>query len=342
VNSPLIQSVNLRDKNAKARIFNKEKASIIVYPRIHMFSLDLSIYQGNMSSGSMGFSLLNLPIKITVSKCDVDIVDIHDEDLLHDAKELLDKFRRRFNVADQYKIQISLSENWHHVGLGLTTQIMGGIMLTVGRLSNVSLSYVDLFNLGIGQVSNLGLTALLDTGFMIEFGYEIDQNSRINIHPDLYSHTESPRGASLSIKNCPWQAIIAIPRNSQSLSGKCEEDFWSDLFPDNIESSQKISYMTLNQLIPDIITNNFNDFISALNNITNLGTKPAEEAIQHEKTKRLLSKMRRKFGFASISSLGPTIYTFAEKSVDDKDLREIQDDNFDLVCFNLSEGRKYE
>lgn len=62
-----IHSVKLDDVNVN---IERDEGSIIlnVFPRLHMFNLDLSLLSGVMKHGSMGFSLKDLPIEIRVSQ----------------------------------------------------------------------------------------------------------------------------------------------------------------------------------------------------------------------------------------------------------------------------------
>ena len=66
-------------------------------------------------------------------------------------------------------------------------------------------------------------------------------------------------------------------------------------------------------------------FLDSLRKITKIGTKPIEESIQNRNTKLLLKYVRSRNIFCSISSLGPTIYSFCKLDDDLNELSRIAD-----------------
>ena len=319
----------------------KNKVARIVYPRVHMFSFDLSLFQGNMSSGSMGFSLFNQPTIITVEKNSIDAVIGATQSIEKQIIKYITVLRKQLKKIgpdDYLRITIEIPKTFrHHTGLGLTTQITGGVVLAAAEVYGKLMSPKDLFNMGIGQVSALGINLMYHPGFIMEFGYKIDDKNSTNAHPDMYDYTESPSGSLIEIKELPWSAVIAIPKKTTSLSGEVEDDFWNNVYPDTIESSKNISYAVFNCITPALISNDFNMFIRGLILATESGTKPAEESIQNKNTLAMLKEMRDLFGFAAISSLGPAVFSFV-RSGDFEDLsKKISNENFDLFCINLNQ-----
>ncbi|MEI7918435.1 MAG: hypothetical protein WCH58_03565 [Candidatus Saccharibacteria bacterium] len=287
----------------------------------------------------MGFSLFNFPTKVSVSKSELIQITGVGTGFTNEIIKILDELKhyKKIDKTAGWNIQIDIPKDFrHHIGLGLTTQITSAVVIAAAETYGIKMDYVDLFNLGIGRVSSLGLSAIFSPGFMIEFGYKLDKNSAVNIHPDLYKHTESPSGALLRIDNFPWKAVIAIPKNLTSLSGKIEDSFWNDIFPDKVESSKDIAYAVSNYILPALISNDFDNFIKGLNIVTQSGTKPAEESIQNQNTKDMANKLREKLGFASISSLGPVIYSFTDKTYDIDTIHNLINDEFDIVLIDTN------
>jgi len=68
--------------------------------------------------------------------------------------------------------------------------------------------------------------------------------------------------------------------------------------------------------LPSLLEKNFEQFSGSINSIVKYGTKKHEKALHFEQNKLLLNQMANDFGFASVSSLGPTIYTISDKQVD--------------------------
>lgn len=324
----------------------KDKVVRTVYPRVHMFSFDLSLFQGNMSSGSMGFSLFDQPTKIIVEKNSVDKIIGATESIENQIKKYLKLLRNTLHKSDRsdcLKITIEIPNTFrHHTGLGLTTQVTGGVVLATAEVYGKIMSPKDLFNIGIGRVSALGINLIYNPGFIMEFGYKIDETNTVNAHPGLYVHNESPSGSLLNINELPWSAVVAIPKSTISLSGNIEDDFWSNLYPDTIKSSREISYAVFNYITPALISNDFNLFIEGLVLATETGTKPAEESIQNLDTKAMLDEMREVFGFAAISSLGPAIFSFVRTGDFENLANKINNKDFDLVAINLNKpGESY-
>lgn len=336
-----IKSINQSNSSYLDAGRRKDKVVRVVYPRVHMFSFDLSLFQGNMSSGSMGFSLFNQPTIITVEKSATDTIIGATPSIEKQITKYVSSLRKTLGntTAKGYlKIIIDIPSTFrHHTGLGLTTQITGGVVLAAAEVYGKVMSPKDLFDLGIGQVSALGINLMYNPGFIMEFGYKIDNNSTVSAHPDLYDYKESPSGSVLEIKELPWSAVIAVPKTTTSLSGTIEDDFWNDIYPDTIESSKTISYAILNYVIPGLISNDFDMFIKGLVLATESGTKPAEESIQNNETKVMLAEMRNVFGYAAISSLGPAIFSFVRTGDFNNFATKINSDNFDLFCINLNQ-----
>ena len=293
-----------------------------------------------MSSGSMGFTLFTQPTLVTVEKAEKDEIIGISAAIQNKIVKHLGLLRSTIqeDTAQQYlKIIVALPQEFrHHTGLGLTTQITGAAILAAGEIYGKSLSPKDVFNLGIGQVSALGLSLLYNPGFLLEFGYKVDETNNVSAHPKLYEHNESPTGSLLEVQGLPWSAVVAIPKEITSLSGKMEDAFWNKIFPDNVESSQQISYAVLTYIIPAVMSNDFDNFIKGLALATRTGTKPAEESIQDIATQQMLQEMRDVFGFAAVSSLGPALFSFVKNIEFESLSRQIDNKNFDLYRIPLT------
>jgi beta-RFAP synthase len=325
-----IESVQLSSK--------KRRKALKVYPRLHLFSLDLSLLSGHLKSGSMGISLVDFPIKITVTKSKKDVF-ICDHLSLDDLDNVLsmDRLRDLLRVNDNWRIVIHGNENIlkSHVGLGISTQLAVGILRACANTSGTFVEIDDIFKLGVGHVSALGLKLAFSPGFMLETGYDVVESQHGELlHPELCHEYELPEKSALKITRCCWYLIYAVPKRHTSLSAKIEEDFWQDIFPDTKESSYQISYDLLNYVIPGLVVDDYQKFLIGMKKVTSVGTKPMEESIQSEVTKKLLMVLRKEFGFATVSSIGPTIYAFAEANPEEK-LALLTDEHYDLFYMKL-------
>lgn len=274
------------------------RRKLVVYPRVHCFSLDLSEKYGFMKHGSFGFSIDSLPITIEVNKsthddlrCDIDIKSI-------DKRIDFDDLRDKLGVNDNWSVEVRGGSQLvrNHVGIGISTQLGGGIMLACAKVSGMNLGADDLFEMGIGSTSTLGLKLLMRPGMVVETG--LVKKGRLST--TVYN-----------ISSFPFFTIVAIPKHSISVSGQMEDDFYDRILPDADDVPDRIAYEVFERMLPAICEKNFDLFMDAVSVACRLGTKPAEEAIQSRETIGELNRLRSLFGFAAISSLGPTIYSFS-------------------------------
>lgn len=287
------------DRHAKVRRLENGSYSMTVYPRVHMFSLDLSDFSGHVRHGSMGLSLKQMPITITATATDSDCACPFLGALDLDSQANLDELRKYIDKTDHYSIDLKgVSSNMCHVGLGMSTQILGAMLICCAKVSGVDLKIRDLYNLGVGHTSTLGLSLLFNPGFILEMGLFNGCSS------------DKPSGVVYDIHNEQFYSIAVIRHGAKSLSGAIEDSFWDKLLPDNPMSSKSIAYSVLEDVLPGIIGDDFPLLCRGINDITNRGTKPAEENIQSSDTKSLLAKIRSLTPIAAVSSMGPTIYAF--------------------------------
>lgn len=301
-----------------------------------MFSLDLSLVNGNMKSGSMGFSLKNLPVRISIQNSEDSSLKIKTSsslisaELLNNINKICNLFEKQNNIKPNIEIAIALPKQFrHHTGLGLTTQILGGLVYLLYDFFELDFSIDSLLHYNIGAVSALGSQLIFNPGWIIEKGYRKDSSGK-SLHPEFYAYGETFEKHIDKFEAPGWFAIIAIPKDGESLSAEPEEEFWRNIFPDNSKNSFDIIYEVFMNLAPAIKELDFTRFINTLNIITSVGTKPFEEKIQNNKTKEALSILRKEYGFASISSLGPTIYSFSKN---DKNTPKI--DGFEIIAIDL-------
>lgn len=311
-----------------------KKVAITVYPRIHMFSLDLSLKNGNMKSGSMGFSLKSSPIRIAVAKSSKRTIKISqkNQNLLEKLEEICAKFQKNQMIDSNFEIKIDAPKYFrNHIGLGLTTQVLGGVLYCLHNLFEIHFDVDYLLKYNVGRVSALGSQLIFNPGWILEKGYKIDKTGE-PLHPEFYEYGEFFEKSIEKLRAPNWFAIIAIPELDESLSNKLEDEFWDNIFPDRKKNSLEIIYETFMNLLPAIQESDFERFIQCLRKITAIGTKPCEEAIQSKTTKNALKILRNNYNFASVSSLGPTLYAFSKHNENVPKLK-----GFDVITINLGE-----
>ena len=335
-----MEIINTKDTEPEYILFDSS-VELVVYPRIHMFTFDLSLISGILKHGSLGYSLKNMPIKIIVRKA----IKIKEDKVFSkngrlqvdnlDFKVDLQKLREYIKSEDHYIVEIESGEYVReHTGLGISTQILGGIYLCCAKLSGVSIKINDLFNLGIGHYSALGLNLLFNPGMIFEMGVKpSDKKNGLIINPTLSKKHETVANTVIKVNDFPFYTIVAIPKEADSISGEYEVDFWSQSLPDKNEDSYKIIYNVFERIIPGIVELDFDTFIYAIKENIKLGSKPLEEKVQSAQTKLVLEEFRREFGFAAISSLGPALYSFSEKDPSDV-LRKINTKDYTIFAYD--------
>lgn len=315
----IIEIINTKDTEP-GYLLSETSVGLVVYPRVHMLTFDLSLISGILKHGSFGYSLKNMPIKIIVKKTNrskKDEVFSNKGKLLVknlDFEVNFNKLRKYIKSEDYYTVEIESGEfTREHTGLGISTQILGGIYLCCAKLSGVSLQISDLFILGIGHYSTLGLNLLFNPGMIFEMGVEsADKNNGLIVNPKLSKKYEKPSNTLYKISNFPFYIVVAIPKTDKSISGEYEIDFWNNSLPDRNQDSYKIVYNVFENIIPSIIGRNFEVFAKYLNENIKLGSKPLEEKVQSARVKSVLNTMRNVFDFAAVSSLGPALYAFSK------------------------------
>lgn len=312
-----MEIINTKNQNPNY-IVSEGKVGLEVYPRLHMFTFDLSLISGILKHGSLGYSLLNMPIRIEVSvnNAPKDEVRVKGNVNLQalDFDIDFDALREYANVQDRYDVTVHINPSIReHTGLGLSTQILGGVYLCSAKASGVELKINDLFKMGIGHFSALGLNLIFNPGMILEMGCKIsDEEHGVIVNPTMSQHYETVANTVIKIKDFPFYTVVAIPKTSTSISGTYEIDFWTASLPDKKEDSYHIVYNVLESVIPGIAEDDFKTFTDALNENIKLGSKPLEEDVQSTRTKEVLAELRAAFDFAAVSSLGPSLYAFSE------------------------------
>lgn len=308
-----IRSMNIRYKTPHV-IVRKEVAYLTVYPRIHMCGLDMSLQSGIMRSGSIGFSLTNIPVKIRVERATHDTIASNFSGGDNDLQQLLTSLRKYLGQNTHWHVRITYPPAFRpHIGIGSSTQVASGLVHCAARCLGITLTCEDLFRMGMGGASMLGLSLLHAPGFIIEYGYTASDKAHGRIlQPALYNKYDAPTYSLLHITNCPWYAVVGIPRTFTSLSGSDETEFWMQHLPGTGKVAQSTTYSVLMDCIPGLIEEDFAKFTTGIHDIISQGTKPHEERLQNTSTTNALHQLREVFGVATVSSLGPTVYAFSE------------------------------
>jgi len=296
-------------------------STLVVYPRLHFFSLDLSDYIGILKHGSFGLSMQDFPIFISCtagSDHDKIVITGGKQHYDLDTSVDFDKLRKKTKIDKFFDVKVSIPDRLReHTGIGISTQIVGGIYLVCAKHCGIDLTINDLFELGVGHVSTLGLNLLFNPGMIVENGVSYKNG------------IEKPVNSVTKIENFPFWIIIAVPKDNQSLSAKVEDDFWNSILPENVDITKSVYREFYGECLPAVIEADFETFTKGIDKIVHLGSKKREEDIQSPETKQLLANLRNEFGCAGVSSLGPTVYGFANQDPTEQ-LKQLGNNKYDF------------
>ncbi len=339
----IIRSVKLDDVNVTIER-DGNNVTLNVFPRLHMFNLDLSLISGVMKHGSMGFSLKDLPIEIRVSKSkgSKDVVRSDIELGKLDYPMYLDDLRQYLGTNTYFDVIVKNPHKLReHTGIGLSSQVIGGIIIASAAVVDRRVTANDLFLMGLGHMSTLGINSSVYPSNMIEYGVRtVEKQYGLIINPTLSMKYEAPVRSLFEIVGFPFAIVVGFPRTLESISGKEEMDFWEtdeakQTIPYSDHTTHTVIYEVFERLMPSIIEDNFSDFIVSMQKISELGAKPLEEKLQPDYTKKLLSTLRVQFGFAAASSLGPTVVAFSQDF--SEDVARFNDDEYEFRLFDFRE-----
>lgn len=337
----VIRSIKLDDVNVSIET-DGNGVILNVFPRLHMFNLDLSLLSGVMKHGSMGFSLKDLPIEIRVSQSQANKDVISSEiDLGNlDYPVYLDDLRSYLQIDSYFNVVVKNPNRLReHTGIGLSSQVIGGILIASAAVVGRQITANDLFLMGLGHMSTLGINSSVYPSNMIEYGVRtVKKEDGLIINPAYSSKYEAPVRSLFEIIDFPFAVIVGFPRTLESLSGKEEAAFWEteeakNAIPYSNDTTYAVVYEVFERLMPSIIEDNFNDFIESMQKISELGAKPLEEKLQPDYTKKLLVTLRNQFGFAVASSLGPTVVMFSENF--SEDVTKLDNDEYSFHLFDF-------
>lgn len=311
-------------------------ATVQTFHRLHLFSLDLSERLG-LRSGGMGISVVNLPIYVTArpNHNHDKLPKVYEEALRKPLEDL-----RALVGGTYWQIHVN-RKIYQHAGLGATTQVLGATLIAAAASVGRTLHPVDLFRLGIGRVSAVGMTLLYRPGCVIEFGYRSSSaqlSEHYVKHPLLEDLYQTPWGVCLALSPPPkWTIVLGVPRKHRSLHGSLEDAFWRDNLPTSENVSAATAYTILLQVLPGIIAGDFSEVSNGMTDAYRQ-TKFSEENIQNDYTKILINDLRRRYPFAGITSLGPAAYALSESPLTITELRDLEKghEKFEFITFPMS------
>ena len=299
------------------------KVTIRVFSRIHISLLDLA-NDGYRSNGGIGFFINSPFIEVKIIPFSRNIIfDTRQSKLpLDNLINWLDSFLIEANVSGRYKINISgFTES--HKGFGVSTAVRMAVVEGIALLSGKTLSNEDIIKYSHrGGTSGVGVHGYFSGGLVFDLGH--DSSRKLQMPSRCL---ESASHFPLLLKNLAmpnWRVGILIPKNIAAKTHEEEKRFFEQNCPLAKESVYETTYHALFGVLASVETEDFEAFCSAINEIQNQPWKRAERYLYPELLKFELALKESGAKAIGMSSLGPSLYFFAE------DLESV------INCFNQS------
>jgi len=291
---------------------------ITAHYRIHVNSIDLN-GTSQRCCGGIGFSVQHpiLQLKVEQSSSD-DVITSHGAE----TEDYLDVLRKVESFQEKLRIE-EIQAVRPHIGLGSLTQLKLSILKAVRLSKGQHLDEETIpRELHIGATSGVGLGTFLYGGFILEGGYRVGRGVRKAINGEEYGRS-APILARYELPS-EWGVLLAIPKAMQSLSGSQEAEFFDGITPIPESETREIAYRILLGILPAIHEADYGGFIESVKLICQMGSKPHELNVNRSCIP-VVRALESAFGFGGLSSLGPTCYTFFERSrYDDVLVRELE------------------
>ena len=185
----------------------------------------------------------------------------------------------------------------NHIGLGTGTQLTLSIEELITKFYELDIK-VNIFNRNFR--SGIGLNSYLKGGFIIDAPKkDLSQNQ-------IIFHSKFPSS---------WKTILLFDSKKKGLHGKSEKNFFASTKSDSLR--MKLSDITLNELIPSVIYEDFNIFAKSLTEFQKLNatfySKVQKSLYLSSDINKIVNQISKKFIVGcGQSSWGPTSYIFVD------------------------------
>lgn len=275
--------------------------------RIHVNSIDLN-GTSQRCCGGIGFAVQQPALRLKVEKSNInEIVTSHGAEA--------EKYLALVQSVEDFRVKLRFEEMEAvrpHIGLGSLTQLKLSVLRAVRAVKGQSLDFGSIPpELRIGSTSGIGLGTFLYGGFILDGGYRVGRGVRMAINGEEAGN----RAPILARYELPsdWGVLLAIPKTLQSISGRQERDFFDSITPIPKDETREIAHRILLGVLPAILERDFGEFLQSVKFVSRLGSKPYELRL-NPSCLPLIDALESALGFGGLSSLGPTCYSFFERS----------------------------
>lgn len=271
---------------------NKKLIKISTNSRIHMgfFSHDI---KNPYSYGGIGLCINKYPTVVSITP-----VSQFSSNLSKNYQDKIIRFLDIHKLSKKIHIKLVSSPD-RHIGLGSGTQLILSIEESLMRYFNLS-SWPNIYNRNYR--SGIGYNTYKHGGFII------DSPKRSNTENQIIFKHKFPKD---------WNIILLFDYSIRGANGKIEKEFF--LNNKVMHLREKLSDITLNEIIPSILYQDYETFTLALTKFQYMNSKfyssiqksPFISKDVHTIIKKLSDKY--KFGYGQ-SSWGPTSYIITKSN----------------------------
>ncbi len=275
--------------------------------RLHFALLDLTGDLGRID-GSIGVALTRP--RLVLRACPGRSLKTNMfPDLAHLALQRLNK---HYGLHKGLEIEV-LESYPHHVGLGLTTQMLLSTAAAYNALYGCNATVRELARIvGRGGTSGVGVAAFEHGGFIFDGGHTFGPGKqKQGFLPSDRSAAPPPPVLFRSPLPRDWIFDVFVPQSSAGLSGRPELEFFRKNCPIQGRDTCKIAHIVLSCILPAVAERDVETFVKGINLLTTLGFKRKEINRQSKFVKRLIRCFAQAVGGSAavgMSSFGPAIF----------------------------------
>ncbi|WP_191905920.1 beta-ribofuranosylaminobenzene 5'-phosphate synthase family protein [Nitrincola iocasae] len=299
--------------------------SIKASARIHsgLISMHENAYR---KFGSVGFSITNPYLIVNTFRCNsgIKITDerlekITNDKIIHLLK-IIEDIYRYYNINGGCEIIIE-GDLFPHMGLGSGTALTLSTIESILILNNINYNDSDLIALSKrGRTSGVGIQTYFKGGAILDLGQKFN-----NCHwaPSSLNFATNISNLLSRIDIPDWEVNLIFPHTKNKIHSNKERDFFNKNLPLDEYESFRSSYHLIFGLFASFLDNDKKSAINSLQSINDLKWKELEITNQPASSD-LLEYLKSKGINASMSSMGPTLYSFST-------LKELSIKNFNYL-----------
>lgn len=313
---------------------NSEHFSIKASPRIHITLIGMD-NEGYRINGGIGFSINEPSIILDFSPAhSFECIDCRSFPLADDEISRLHDVLEKERVRLQFKSNLSIKihgEMFTHFGFGSGTAIRLSCMEALYYANGVVPNNDEvLSSSGRGGTSGIGINTYFSGGFILDLGRKSDTSSH---HPSHMSENRLSLPLFMQRINMPdWDIGIYIPTDISPKTEIEEVEFFNRTCPIPSKEVYETLYHSIFGVYAAVLEADKQTFSIALREVQKSFWKSAERS---EYGERLLNAESNLYdcgaSVVGMTSLGPSLFFFAEDIVDTVKKMRMIDSNSKLI-----------